>query len=104
MEKINAGIVKKQIFYEIDIFFNFNDPLNINLFLNHIDNLIDFYENIKVNNFPFDDLKVLKDISTDEYFKTNAKIIIYSINNITILCEILSFFIGKDKAKKLIYS
>lgn len=104
MEKINAVILKKHIFCEIDIFFNKNNLLNQSLFLSYLANVIHYYEGGSSDSSFITDLNALKEFECDDDFSTNSKEMINRLNNINILLYILDFFIGKEKSRKLIYS
>lgn len=105
MEKINAGILKKQIFVEIDSFFNLNNQLNKRLFLTYLNDLLNYYEDLfNVNQSFIKELNILKEIELDdECFETNVKIIISTLTDNQVLLLILEFFIGKNNARKFIY-
>lgn len=103
MDKINAGILKKRIFCEIDIFFNENNLLNQSLFLSYLNNLVCYYESASYDSSFIIDLNALKEFECDDNFSTNSKEMINRLNNTNILLYILDFFIGKEKSRKMIY-
>ena len=108
MEGMNACIVKKQIYYEFNNFFNVDDRINRmndELFIQYIDNLIKFYKTARTNIY-LTSIELLEEINKnyhDNFQIMTSKCTIEKINNVDVLLNILSFFIGKTNSRKFIY-
>jgi len=106
MEGLNICILKKQIYCEFDIFFSINyQPIHCELFIQYIHNLIFFYKKVS-NNIYSKYIDIFEEILND-YDNNNNIILLKSfigkIDNVDVLLELLSFFVGKTNSRKFIY-
>ena len=105
MESLNICILKKQIYCEFDNLFITYNSMNDELFIQYVTNLTNFY-NESSNNSYSTSINLLQEIQDDYYNNFHIirlKPIIGKINNVDILLDILSFFVGKTKSRKFIY-
>lgn len=105
MEGLNICILKKQIYCEFDNSFITYNAINDELFIQYITNLTNFYKDSS-NNIYYTSINLLEEMEKDYYNNFHIirlKPIIGKINNIDVLLDILSFFVGKTNSRKFIY-
>lgn len=105
MESLNICILKNQIYCEFDNLFMTYNVMNNELFIQYINNLTKFYKESSNNTYSTS-INLLQEIQDDYYnnfYIIRLKPIIGKINNIDILLDLLSFFVGKTKSRKFIY-
>lgn len=106
MEGLNICILKKQIYCEFDIFFSINyQPIHCELFIQYINNLIIFYKKVSNNIYSkyidlFEEMLINYNNNNDIML---LKYIIGKIDNIDVLLELLSFFVGRSISRQFIY-
>ena len=79
--------------------------MNCELFIQYVSNLINFY-NLALSNIYLKSIDLLKEIKNNYDISNDIfilKPIIGKIDNVDILLDLLSFFIGRTKSKKIIY-
>ena len=105
MEELNICILKKQIYCEFDNSFITYNPMNDELFIQYVTNLTNFYKE-STNDTYSTSINLLQNIQDDYYNNfhiTRLKPIIGKINNIDVLLDLLSFFVGRTNSRKFIY-
>jgi hypothetical protein len=106
MEALNICILKKQIYCEFDNLFITYNVMNDELFIQYITNLTNFYKE-SFNNIYSTSIHLLEEMEHDYYNNFHIirlKPIIGKINDVDVLLDILSFFVGKTNSRKFIYS
>lgn len=106
MEALNICILKKQIYCEFDNSFITYNVINDELFIQYITNLTNFYKDSS-NNIYSTSIHLLEEMERDycnNFHIVRLKPIIGKINNIDVLLDILSFFVGKTNSRKFIYN
>ena len=111
IEGINICILKKQIYSEFNKFFLRYDDMNIQLFIEYISHIIKFYETASSNIY-LTSINKLKDflnmfnseLNNYDFTIITLKPLIGEINNVDILFNLLSFFVGKNNARLFVHN
>lgn len=105
MEELNICILKKQIYCEFDKFYTISYLINCELFIQYVNNLINFY-NLASSNIYLKSIDLLQEMKSNYDINNNIfilKPIIGTIYNSNVLLDLLSFFVSRTESRKIIY-